>query len=73
MGKVMFVVNDKGKREGVIISLSEYEEYQRLREEIESLKETFYLLRSNRNKQRLLEALQDVEKGLVEEHGLIED
>ncbi len=47
-----FVITTKDKKSAVLISLDEYN----------SLKETIYLLSSKKNKERLLEAVEEVEK-----------
>ncbi len=69
MNQVQFITDEKG-RKSVVLDISEYE---RLLREIESLKETLHLLRSPANRERLIKAVEDVDKGLTEEHELIED
>ena len=69
MNQVQFITDEKG-RKSVVLDTSEYE---RLLREIESLKETLHLLRSPANRERLIKAVEDVDKGLTEEHELIED
>ncbi len=69
MKQVQFITDEKG-RKSVVLDVAEYE---RLLREIESLKETLHLLRSPANRERLIKAVEDVDKGLTEEHELIED
>ena len=69
MNQVQFITDEKG-RKSVVLDISEYECLLR---EIESLKETLHLLRSPANRERLIKAVEDVDKGLTEEHELIED
>ena len=69
----MYIVDEKGQKEAVILPFEEYEEYIRLKREISSIRETFYLMKSQKNRNRLLKAISDVEKGIVEEHELIKD
>ncbi len=67
--QVQFITDENGRR-AVVLDASEYE---RLLREIESLKETLHLLRSPANRQRLIKAVEDVDKGMIDEHGLIEN
>ena len=69
MNQVQFITDEKG-RKSVVLDIAEYERFLR---EIESLKETLHLLRSPANRERLIKAVEDVDKGLTEEHELIED
>jgi PHD/YefM family antitoxin component YafN of YafNO toxin-antitoxin module len=73
MQKIRIITDAKGNKEAVILPWKEYEKFLKLKKENSSLKETLYLLKSEKNRTRLLEALKDIEKGLVEEHDLIED
>ena len=69
MNQIQFITDEEG-RKSVVLDIAEYE---RLLREIESLKETLHLLRSPANRARLIKAVEDVDKGLTEEHELIED
>jgi antitoxin YefM len=56
------VITRAGHDPVVIVSLDDYE----------SLKETAYLLQNPANARRLLSAIEDLEAGRGEEHGLLE-
>lgn len=56
------VVTRAGHESVVIVSLAEYE----------SLRETAYLMRSPANARRLLDAMERLESGDGEEHGLVD-
>lgn len=58
----VIITRQKGKS-AVLISLDDYNAFE----------ETAYLMRNPKNAERLLKAVQDVEKGNVRERGLIED
>ena len=73
MRELMYITDEKGGKEAVILPFEEYKEYIRLKKEISSIKETFYLMKNPGNREELLKAISDVEKGIVEEHELIED
>lgn len=73
MRELMYITDEKGEKEAVILPFEEYKEYIRLKKEISSIKETFYLMKNPKNREELLKAISDVEKGIVEEHELIED
>ncbi len=61
-GSPLFVTRSKGE-DVVILSKADYE----------SMQETFYLLKSPKNALRLLEGIEEYEKGLGKEHKLIEN
>jgi PHD/YefM family antitoxin component YafN of YafNO toxin-antitoxin module len=69
----MYITDEKGGKEAVILPFEEYKEYIRLKKEISSIKETFYLMKNPKNREELLKAISDVEKEIIEEHELIED
>jgi len=69
----MYITGEKGQKEAVILPFEEYKEYIRLKKEISSIKETFYLMKNPKNREELLKAISDVEKGIVEKHEFIED
>ncbi|HEA83961.1 MAG TPA: hypothetical protein ENI03_01595 [Thermodesulfobacterium geofontis] len=73
MRGLMIITDEKGKKQGVILSWNKYQKLLKLEKENASLRETLYLLQSKKNRERLLEAVEDVKKGLIEEHELIED
>ena len=73
MRELMYITDEKGGKEAVILPFEEYEEYIRLKKEISSIKETFYLMKNPKNREELLKAISDVEKEIIEEHELIED
>lgn len=58
----IIITRQKGKS-AVLISLDDYNAFE----------ETAYLMRNPKNAERLLKAVQDVEKGDYKERGLIED
>lgn len=58
----LFVPRGNGEESVVVMSLSEYN----------SLKETLHLLRSSKNRARLLESIERTENGQSEKHDLIE-
>lgn len=58
----IIITRQKGKS-AVLISLDDYNAYE----------ETAYLMRSPKNAERLLHAVQDIKKGKHTEKGLIED
>lgn len=58
----IIITRQKGKS-AVLISLDDYNAFE----------ETAYLMRNPKNAERLLKAIQDVEKGDFKERGLIED
>lgn len=58
----LFVTRNNGE-DVVVLSKSDYE----------SMQETFYLLKSPANAKRLLEGLEEYEKGLAQEKKLIEE
>jgi antitoxin YefM len=58
----IIITRQKGKS-AVLISLDDYNAFE----------ETAYLMRNPKNAERLLKAIQDVEKGDYRERGLIED
>ena len=58
----IIITRQKGKS-AVLISLDDYNAFE----------ETAYLMRNPKNAERLLKAIQDVEKGNYKERGLIED
>ena len=60
--EVLIVSRSKGKNV-VVISLNEYN----------SLKETMYLLRTEKNRKRLQESINEMEKGKFSSHSLIKD
>ena len=60
--KPLFVTSASGE-DVVVLSKSDYE----------SMEETFYLLKSPKNAERLLQGIADYEKGLGEERKLIEE
>jgi len=55
MAEVQYIVDEHGQRRAVIMAI---EEYRRLQEELESMRETIHLLKSPKMGQRLLEARQ---------------
>lgn len=57
------VITRAGREPVVIVSLADFE----------SLRETAYLLRSPANARRLLDAMQRLESGAGEQHGLLDD
>lgn len=61
MGQPLFIARPKGK-DLVLMSKSEYT----------SMQETFHLLRSPKNAERLLQAIADDKEGKIEAHDLIE-
>lgn len=73
MRELMYITDEKGGKEAVILPFEEYKEYIRLKKEISSIKETFYLMKNPKNREELLKAISDVEKEIIEEHELIED
>lgn len=58
-----YIVTNKDDNNVVILSLDEYN----------AMKETMYLLSTPANRDRLIDALRDVEAGKAEEHELIEE
>ncbi|OOQ58701.1 type II toxin-antitoxin system Phd/YefM family antitoxin [Mucilaginibacter pedocola] len=58
----LFVTSANGE-DVVVLSKSDYE----------SMEETFYLLKSPKNALRLLQGIEDYEKGLAKERNLIEE
>lgn len=58
----LFVTSANGE-DVVVLSKSDYE----------SMEETFYLLKSPKNAARLLQGIEDYEKGLSKERSLIEE
>ena len=60
--KPLFVTSANGE-DVVVLSKSDYE----------SMEETFYLLKSPKNAERLLKSIEDYEKGLGKERQLIEE
>jgi len=58
----LFVTSANGE-DVVVLSKSDYE----------SMEETFYLLKSPKNALRLLQGIEDYEKGLAKERSLIEE
>ena len=73
MRDTMYIIDEKGQKEAVVLPLKEYEEYIRLKREFSSIRETFYLMKSQKNRKRLLKAIADVKKGIAEEHELIKN
>jgi len=67
---VKFIINEKGEKEAVVIDVKIYEKMQK---ELNSLKESLYLLKSSKNRERLLKSIKDVKEGKLEYHDLIED
>jgi PHD/YefM family antitoxin component YafN of YafNO toxin-antitoxin module len=63
MRELMYISNKKGEKEAVILPFEEYKEYMRLKKEVSSLEETLYLMKSQKNRDRLLKSISDVEKG----------
>ncbi|GAB3540978.1 type II toxin-antitoxin system Phd/YefM family antitoxin [Spirosoma fluminis] len=59
----MVIINRSGSKNVVLISLREYN----------SLKETLHLLSSERNRNRLMDAVDRSNRGEYENHGLIEE
>lgn len=57
------IISRSHDKDVVLLSLHEYNSWM----------ETMHLLRSPNNRKRLLEAIQDVEKGNFEQHNLIEE
>ena len=57
------IISRSEDRDVVILSLHEYNSWI----------ETMYLLRSENNRKRLADAIDDTEKGIFESHDLIED
>jgi PHD/YefM family antitoxin component YafN of YafNO toxin-antitoxin module len=67
---VMFLTDEMGNKKAVVLSIQEYEE---LEKKIASIEETSYLLRSPKNRDRLLNAISDIEMEKVEVHDIIPD
>ena len=67
---VMFLTDEMGNKKAVVLSIQEYEE---LEKKIASIEETLYLLRSPKNRDRLLNAVSDIEMEKVETHDIIPD
>ena len=67
---VMFLTDEMGNKKAVVLSIQEYEE---LEKKIASIEETSYLLRSPKNRDRLLNAVSDIEMEKVETHDIIPD
>lgn len=61
--KEVVIVSRAHNKNVVVISLDEYTSWQ----------ETKYLLSSDKNRERLLEAIKDTEQGKFESHDLIEE
>lgn len=61
-GEIVLVSRSKGKNV-VVMSLEEYN----------SISETLHLLKSKKNRQRLEQALDEMEKGKYQKHALIEN
>jgi len=57
----------------VIVPLDIWERLLKIAEEVEGWQETIHLLSSAKNRERLFQAIEDIEKGRVESHDLIED
>ena len=66
----MFLTDEMGNKKAVVLSIQEYEE---LEKKIASIEETSYLLRSPKNRDRLLNAISDIEMEKVEVHDIIPD
>ncbi len=73
MGDIMYITDEKGSKEAVILPFDEYEKYIKLKKENSSLKETLYLMKNPKNREKLMKTISDVEKGIIKEHELIED
>ncbi len=73
MRELMYIIDEKGEKEAVVLPFEEYEKYIKLKKEISSIRETFYLMKNQKNREKLLEAISEVEKGMIEEHELTED
>ena len=56
-----FLITTKDKKSAILISYDEYK----------SMKETLYLLSSNNNRDRLLESVDEIEKGNFQERELL--
>ncbi|MCD6490102.1 MAG: hypothetical protein J7K20_05185 [Thermodesulfobacterium sp.] len=48
MKGLMIITDEKGEKQGVILSWSEYQKFLKLEKEYASLKETLYLLQSKK-------------------------
>ena len=57
------IISRGSERDVVIISLNDYNSWM----------ETMYLLRSEQNRARIIESLEQIEKGEFESHDLIEE
>ncbi len=57
----------------VIVPLDIWERLLKIAEEVKGWQETIHLLSSAKNRERLFQAIEDIEKGRVESHDLIED
>jgi len=57
----------------VIVPLDIWERILKIAEEVEGWQETVYLLSSAKNRERLFQAIEDIKKGRIESHALIED
>lgn len=57
------IISRSQDKDVVLLSLKEYNSWL----------ETMHLLRSERNRARLLESVNNIEKGIFEDHNLIED
>ena len=66
----MFLTDEMGNKKAVVLSIQEYEE---LEKKIASIEETLFLLRSPKNRDRLLNAISDIEMEKVEVHDIIPD
>ena len=57
----------------VIVPLDVWERLLKMAEEVEGWKATIHLLKSAKNRERLMQAVEEIEKGHIESHDLIED
>lgn len=57
----------------VIVPLDVWERLLKIAEEVEGWKTTIHLLKSAKNRERLMRAIEEIEEGYIESHDLIED